>query len=290
MKRRIGYIAADVGDRSPNEIATLAQNTGYEAIDWTVEQFNPLVDSPLKLVELVDLAQSHGLHVSQFMVHQDFVVADRQEWEKRVRCTELALEASAQAGIESIGVVTGPNPWVDGYTVVGRDLSESEAWRLSLKALERVLHRAEELGTVKVSLEPCWGTLAHDRYRAEYVLRSLESGLLGINLDPSHYVMSGDDIGDLIRSWSDRITHVHLKDAFGRAGLPYEDFIFLLPGEGVVRWVEMFAALDDIGYSGTMSVEFEAFNLLNGPLRGDLEAGMRMARKLVHGLVESDSV
>jgi sugar phosphate isomerase/epimerase len=290
MIRKIGYIAADVGERSALEITRLLQESGYDAVDWTTEQFDPLAESPQKLVELVSLAGDHGLGVGQFMAHQDLVTTNPEFWEERVQRTERALEASAEAGIGSVGVVTGPNPWVDNYELIGRDLEESEGWSLVFRALERILRRAEEIGSVKVSLEPCWGTLANDRYRAEYVFSRFESEYLGINFDPSHYVMSGDDIPDLIHAWGERIAHVHLKDAFGTPGLPERDFIFLLPGEGVVPFPEMFAALDDVGYDGVMSVEFEAFRLLNGPLRGDLGAGMKLAREFVRGLTRSDTV
>jgi sugar phosphate isomerase/epimerase len=284
MERLIGYIAADTRGMPPSDIVSLLSAHGYDAVDWTMEQFDPIEHPASRLAELVSLAADHGLSVRQLMVHQDYVVEERRLWEERVRRTELALEAAAEAGIPTIGVLTGPNRWETGHAKIGRDVSEAQAWSLALDALERVLRRAEDLGSVLVCLEPCWGTLARDRYRAEYALGRLPSGRLGLNLDPSHFVMSGDDVADLVRAWGKRIGHVHLKDAFGVEGDPGRDFIFLLPGEGSVRWTEFFAALDEVAYSGAMSVEFEAFTLLDGPLRGDIGAGMRLARELVRGL------
>lgn len=286
VERRIGYVAADVGRRTAQEVASLLQINGYDAVDWTREQFDPLSDPTSKLVELVTMAADYGLAVSQFMVHHDYVVSSTRQWEENVRCTELALEACAAAGIPTIGVLTGPNRWEKGHIEVGRDIAEGDAWKLVFDALGRVLARAEVLESVVVSLEPCWGTLARDRVRAQYVLDSVGNDFLGINLDPSHYVMSGDDVGAMVRDWGGRIKHVHLKDAFGVEGDPDDDFIFLLPGEGKVAWGDFLAALDEVAYTGTMSVEFEAFTLLNGPLRGDLGAGMRLARELVAGLLE----
>jgi sugar phosphate isomerase/epimerase len=286
MKRKIGYIAADVEGRAAPEIASLLQTNGYDAVDWTREQFNPLIDPSSKLVELVGIANDHGLSVSQFMVHHDYVVTSTERWEQNVRSTELAIVACAEANIGTVGVLTGPNRWEAGHAEIGRDIGEGDAWTLALTALERVLRRAESVGSVAVSLEPCWGTLAPDRAGGQYLLDTLESDYLGINMDPSHYVMSGDDLGSMVRAWGNLIKHVHLKDAFGVTGDPDQDFIFLLPGEGKVSWPDFLGALDDIGYTGTMSVEFEAFTLLNGPLRGDLSAAMKLARDLVSGLVE----
>jgi sugar phosphate isomerase/epimerase len=287
VDRLIGYIAADTRGMPPAGIAAQLSAHGYDAVDWTMEQFDPIEQPASQLTGLVSLAADHGLSVRQLMVHQDYVVDDQRTWEQRVRRTELALEAAAEAGIPTIGVLTGPNRWEPGHAEIGHDISEDRAWSRALEALERVLRRAEDLGSVQVCLEPCWGTLARDRYRAEYALARLPSERLGLNLDPSHFVMSGDDVADFARAWGKRIGHVHLKDAFGVEGDPGQDFIFLLPGEGSVRWAELFAALDEVAYAGAMSVEFEAFALLDGPLRGDVGAGMRLARELVRGLIPS---
>jgi sugar phosphate isomerase/epimerase len=289
MERLIGYIAADTRGMPPSDIVSRLSAYGYDAVDWTMEQFDPIEHPASQLRGLVSLAADHGLSVRQLMVHQDYVVDEPGIWEERVRRTELALEAAAEAGIPTIGVLTGPNRWETGHAEIGRDVSEARAWSLALDALERVLRRAEDLGSVLVCLEPCWGTLVRDRYRAEYALARLPSTHLGLNIDPSHFVMSGDDVTDLVRASSERIGHVHLKDAFGVEGDPGKDFIFLLPGEGSVCWTEFFAALDQVGYSGAMSVEFEAFTLLDGPLRGDVGAGMRLARELVQGLTSNSA-
>lgn len=288
LSRNVGYIAADVGDLGPEQLVELLAGAGYDAVDWTMEQFDP-IDAPAgELKRIVEVARAGGLATPQLMVHQDYVTRDSAQWEERVRRSELAVEAAAEAGLASVGVLTGPNKWVDGWTTVGRgedEIAESEAWGLALRALERVLRRAEAAG-VKVALEPCWGTLARDRHRTEYALARLESPALALTLDPSHFVMTGDDVPAMARDWADKIAHVHLKDAFGREGLDGEDFTFLLPGEGKVDWPGLLGALDATGYAGAMCVEFEAFTLLEGPFHGDVERGARLARELVAGLLD----
>jgi sugar phosphate isomerase/epimerase len=311
VDRAIGYVAADMGGLSATEIIALVAGAGYGAVDWTMEQFEPLRDSPQHLQEIAASARAAGLQVPQLMVHQDHVTLDVDLWEQRVRRAECAVLACAHAEIDSIGVLSGPNPWEPGAARVGVDLSEAHAWELALRALERVLDRAEE-ESVRVALEPCWGTLAHGRYRAEHLLAALDCAALAVNFDPSHHVLCGDDIPGAVRAWGGRIAHVHLKDAFGvsgpaarvragararggvcgedtapaAAGVEGEDFTFLLPGEGAVPWPELFDALDAIGYTGAMSVENESHRLLHGPLRGDLARGAALARELVAGLLE----
>lgn len=305
MRGPIGYVAADVDGRTPEQVVELLAEAGYGAVDWTMEQFDPLRDPPERLAELVVLARAAGLQVAQLMVHQDYVTPERELWERRVRRSEGAVAACAYAGIESIGVLTGPNLWEPGAARIGHDIDEQDAWECARLALARVLDRAEEYG-VRVALEPCWGTLAHGRYRAEYALALLlEHPSLAVNFDPSHHALCGDDVAGAARAWGGRIAHVHLKDAVGRcypgtgpgsgvgararAGpVEGEDFAFLLPGEGAVPWRALFDALDAIGYTGTMSVENEARPLLQGPLRGDLARAARLARELVAGLLGED--
>ena len=213
----VGYVAADMGGRAAPEIAALLAEAGYAAVDWTMEQFDPLRDPPGSLRALVGHAQAAGLAVPQLMVHQDHVTLDAGLWEQRVRRAECAVLACADAGIDSIGVLSGPNMWEPGAARIGRDLPEAQAWELALRALERVLDRAEEEG-VRVALEPCWGTLAHGRYRAEHLLAALDCAALAVNFDPSHHVLCGDDIPGAVQAWGGRIAHVHLKDAFGCSG------------------------------------------------------------------------
>ena len=207
------------------------------------------------------------------------------------------MEACAHAEVGSVGVLTGPNAWEAGALQIGRDIPEQRAWGLALGALERVLRAGERAG-VRVALEPCWGTLAHGRYRAEHLLARLDGAALAINFDPSHHLLCGDDIPGAVRAWGARIAHVHLKDALGAAGpgsggwdgapaREGRDFAFLLPGEGAVPWPALFDALHAIGYTGCMSVENEAHRLLHGPLRGDLARCAGLAREFVQGLLDA---
>jgi sugar phosphate isomerase/epimerase len=282
--RPIGYVASDLGGMAPPQVVAMLAEAGYEAVDWTMDQFDPLAEPPSRLADLVAEAHAGGLSTPQLMVHQDYVAIDPDVWEQRVRRTELAIDACGAAGIRSIGVLTGPNLWETGHADIGTDIDESAAYDLARRAVERVLNRAEAAG-VLVALEPCWGTLVQDRERTDRFLAEFASPALKLNFDPSHFVLSDDDIPSLVTGWGSHIAHVHLKDAFGRQGREGEDFIFLLPGEGRVPWADMLAALDKVGYDGPMCVENEAFLLLRGALRGDLRRSVALAREFVAGIL-----
>jgi len=93
----------------------------------------------------------------------------------------------------------------------------------------------------------------------------------GFNYDPSHLGYQGVDYVKFIRDFSDRIFHCHIKDAWwghgnGDVGVfgGHTEFgdarrfwDFRSPGRGDVNFEEIIVALNDIGYRGPLSIEWE---------------------------------
>jgi sugar phosphate isomerase/epimerase len=93
----------------------------------------------------------------------------------------------------------------------------------------------------------------------------------GFNFDPSHLGYQGVSYTDFIRRFGDRIYHCHMKDVWwghgdGSVGVfgghtefgdsrRYWDFRSL--GRGDINFEEVIVALNDVGYSGPLSVEWE---------------------------------
>ena len=283
--RPVGYIV--VGDMNrwpPATVLEVLKQVGAESVDWGIPHFDPLDQDPGDLVALVELSQAHGLGVGQLSVPQDFVVTDPEQWEVAVRRSERAIDACARAGIASFDFVTGPLLWSKTALRVGTHIDEATAWERVFTALARILARAESEGVI-VSVEPVWGTLARSAYRMDYLLTQLDHPSLGVTVDPSHFVMTGDDTPAFIRRWGHIIAHVHIKDAFGSDGMHFEDFLFTLPGEGSVDWQGFFDALNETGYRGPMNVEFEADRLLAQAMSGDAAEAARLSLSLSRALI-----
>ncbi len=96
MTRPIGYVTADVGDLGAEQLIELLGRAGYDAVEWTMEQVEPL-EAPAELVRICGLARAAGLATPQLMVHQDYVTPDPAVWEERVRRSEAAVEAAASS-------------------------------------------------------------------------------------------------------------------------------------------------------------------------------------------------
>lgn len=79
------------------------------------------------------------------------------------------------------------------------------------RALNEVGRRAGDLG-VRVSLHPHTGTAIETRHDIDTILGILDPSLVGFAPDTGQIAKGGSDILEVMRTYRQRITHVHLKD------------------------------------------------------------------------------
>ncbi len=114
--------------------------------------------------------------------------------------------------------------------------------------------------------------IAFDIASAERALEAVnQHPRFGFNYDPSHLGYQGVDYVKFIRTFTDRIYHVHMKDAWwghgdGTVGVfgGHTDFMdarrfwdFRSVGRGDINFEDIIVALNDIRYAGPLSVEWE---------------------------------
>lgn len=279
MKRKIGFLAGlDFVSLSPQEVIDDLLAEGYQAVSWPFNWFDPRVKTNKELENLATAIESSGIQVSEWVVQLDYVICDESLWSDRVRHTIEAIHAISQIGLEApINLFTGPAPWDENAPLLHKEISEGKAWYLVNRAFSLILDAAQR-ENVTLAVEPVFGHLVHDYYTLMELLRRHESKHLRVNFDPSHGVLYRNDTGWVIRQLGDKIAHVHLKDAVGRpGGLPGDTFQFPLLGEGEVPWQGMMQALDDIGYKGCLTVEFESFKYYQQVLKCDPRLAARQA-------------
>jgi sugar phosphate isomerase/epimerase len=124
---------------------------------------------------------------------------------------------------------------------------------------------------VRFGLEVHPTEIAFDIYTAKRALEALQNRPeFGFNFDPSHLHWQGIDPVRFIREFPDRIYHVHIKDASvtldGKSGIlashlnfgdPRRGWDFRSPGHGGIDFEAIIRALNDAGYDGPLSVEWE---------------------------------
>jgi sugar phosphate isomerase/epimerase len=124
---------------------------------------------------------------------------------------------------------------------------------------------------VKFALEVHPSEIAYDVYTSAKLLEVLENRkTFGFNFDPSHLLWQGIKPHMFIRTFPDRIYHVHMKDVYissedtaGILGshLPFGDprrgWNFRSIGRGMVNFEDIMRELNFAGYQGPLSIEWE---------------------------------
>jgi sugar phosphate isomerase/epimerase len=284
-RQQLGFMASlDFAKWPPEKTVEVLAEIGYGAVEWTLAQFDPRTHSAKDLASLVRLTRAGGLQVSEIVVQQDLLTTDRSLRDQRSQLVEDCIVAAADNGVATINVFSGPATWEPGSLRIPEEMGEGAAWDLLLGSYEPLVESAEK-HRVNLALEPAFKMLCHDYYSTQELFRRLDSEWLGINLDPSHLVLYGNDLAKVIREWAKRIRHVHLKDVFGRVGDPGRDFMFPLLGEGQVPWSVFFSSLEEIGYKGFLSVEFESFGYYARILGNDPREAARLSMAQIEQLL-----
>ena len=131
---------------------------------------------------------------------------------------------------------------------------------------------AFEQAEVNFALEVHPTEIAFDLASAQRALDAVNSHpRFGFNFDPSHFAYQGVDYVKFIRTFANRIFHVHMKDVWlGRGdgsvgvfgghtdfGDPRRYWDFRSLGRGDIDFESIIVALNEIGYGGPLSVEWE---------------------------------
>lgn len=131
---------------------------------------------------------------------------------------------------------------------------------------------AFEKSDVNFALEVHPTEIAFDIASAQRALEAVKNHKrFGFNFDPSHLGYQGVDYVKFIYTFGPRIYHCHVKDAWwgkgdGTVGVfgghtTFADhrrfWDFRSPGHGDVNFERIIVALNDVGYQGPLSVEWE---------------------------------
>jgi sugar phosphate isomerase/epimerase len=204
----------------------------------------------------------------------DYVWGDGDPAGVRQRAIEELLataRAAHQLGIAVLSGFTGSAlaSYVVGYPPASADVI-AEGFQDFARQWNPILDVCRDCG-VKYAAEVHPGQIAFDLYTAEMALDVLSGREeFGFTFDPSHLHWQGVDPVQFVRRFPDRIYHVHIKDVAltlnGRSSLlnsllpsgdPRRGWDFRSPGHGGIDWEGLIRALNEIGYEGSLSVEWK---------------------------------
>jgi sugar phosphate isomerase/epimerase len=180
--------------------------------------------------------------------------------------------AAARLGVKQVNGFTGSPIWqyLYAFPPVSQKMID-KGYEDFAKRWIPILDVFKEVG-VKFGLEVHPTEIAFDIATAERTLKALDyHPSFGFNYDPSHMGYQGVDYVEFIYRFSERIFHVHIKDARwslvpGDIGVfgGHTDFgdrrrfwDFVSPGRGNINFQHIIRALNNINYQGPLSVEWE---------------------------------
>lgn len=181
-------------------------------------------------------------------------------------------KAASRLGVDTVIGFTGSPVWhmLYSFPSVPREMI-LEGYSDFARRFIPILDEYQRLG-VRFALEAHPTEIAFDIHTAHLALKAVHHHpAFGFNFDPSHFGYQGVDYVRFIYEFADRIFHVHIKDVYwsdnpGPIGVfgGHTEFgdnrrywNFRSPGRGKIDFENIIRALNDIGYSGPLSVEWE---------------------------------
>ncbi len=204
----------------------------------------------------------------------------RQRAAQRVIDTARAMRKFMQASPDkgqhdATAVVTGFTGSSIWHSIYAFPPTDQAYWQKGFDDFARrftpIMDEFEKVN-VNFALEVHPTEIAFDIASAQRALEAIKHHKrFGFNYDPSHLGYQGVDYVKFIRTFGDRIYHAHMKDVWwghgnGDVGVfgghtsfadPRRYWDFRSLGHGDINFEEIIVALNDVGYQGPLSVEWE---------------------------------
>ncbi|MBL7189437.1 MAG: sugar phosphate isomerase/epimerase [Phycisphaerae bacterium] len=297
MARAVTLFTGQWADLSLADLAKKAADWGYEGLELACWGDHFEVDKALAddgyCKAKRELLDKHGLKVFAISTHLvgqavcDNIDARHQSilppaiWgdgdpagvQKRAAQGVIdAAKAAKKLGVDVVNGFTGSSIWhyLYSFPPVTPDMIDA-GYADFAKRFTPILDAFKKEG-IKFGLEVHPTEIAFDIASAQRAVEAVKGHeCFGFNYDPSHLGYQGVDYVKFIRTFGDRIFHTHMKDVWwghgdGTVGVfgghtefadPRRFWDFRSLGHGDIDFEEIIVALNDVGYQGPLSVEWE---------------------------------
>lgn len=293
MKRPITITSGQFGDLSLEELCKQVASIGYDGIEIACHghiDVRKIVSDDNYVEWFKSVLNKYDLKVWALSAHligqcvgdnwdsrlNNFAPASLANKPEEIRAwaiEEMKIVAQAAKKLD-IGIVTcflGSPIWAYWYSFPQTPEEMIEQGFLKIKELWTPIFDVFDEYDVKFAFEVHPSEIAFDYYTTKRLLETFDNRpTLGLNFDPSHLVWQGVNPNIFIRDFADRIYHVHMKDVKitldGRAGIlgshiefgdTRRGWNFVSLGHGNVDFDSIIRELNQIGYRGPLSVEWE---------------------------------
>lgn len=239
--KELGVTYADITDN--HDGATLGTEYGFAA--------SASLDSHPAVIR--EMAKAHGITLTSVCAHANLLdptSPDRYQTPQIIK----AIKFAHFLGVRQVITTEG-----DPKTEFGHSLTPAEQIFAIKEKLQEPVRWAEELG-IELLLEP-HGPVTDSVDRLGAVLDALRHDqTVGVNLDTGNSWLGGSEPLDFIKTFGQRIKHVHWKD-MGSDWIPKRGTLYgcgmgSIPlGEGVVGIQAIITELQRVGFNGPTTLE-----------------------------------
>jgi sugar phosphate isomerase/epimerase len=276
---KLGFVSAILPELSFEELVDYAADCGYKCIEvccWPLGKAERRyagvthidVDNldEHQVIAINNYLKNKGIEISALGYYPNPLDPDEERSNFYISHIKKVIDASAMLGINKIN------------TFIGRDKNKSVDENFEkFKKVWKSLIRYAESKKVKVGIENCPMIFTNDEWPGgnnlattpaiwRRMFSEIKSDYFGLNFDPSHLLWMQMDYIKPLYEFSDKLFHVHLKDArvyrdklndVGIMATPLEFHTPKLPGLGDIDWGKFISSLNDIRYKGPVCVEVE---------------------------------
>lgn len=215
---------------------------------------------------------------SSFLISKPF-----EEVEKEFRAQLSFLKAMGAkiigASEQSYSVQGQQETPVFGQKYVMND----KEWGLLCSGLDRLGKIAKEEYGISLTFHHHMGTVVQDPDEVKRMMDNTDPEYVSLLFDTGHFAYCGADPLEMVKTYADRIRHVHLKDIRPEVvqkvkdnGLSFLEGVrmgaFTIPGDGCIDFDPIFEVLEKAGYEGYMVVEAEQDPVKANPFEYALKA------------------
>ena len=297
MARPVTLFTIQWGDLPLEEICKLARQMGYEGLELAKDAHfdaRKMAADPAYAEEIRATLKKYDLGCWAISAHlTGQCVSDSLQWAYDTRLDGFAPSALAgkpeeiqkwaieemkvmahaakNLGVDVVTFFMGSPIWKFWYSFPQTSEEMVEAGYQKVKELWTPIFDEYDKCGVKLALEVHPTEIAFDYWSTKKLLDTFEwRPTLGINFDPSHLIWQGVDPAMFLFDFADRVYHVHIKDAKlnlnGRNGIlgshitfgdQRRGWNFVSPGHGDVDFDNIIRVLNQKGYTGPLSIEWE---------------------------------
>ena len=216
----------------------LAKSTGFEAIEC------PTTPDAAKAEEMLAASKEAGLPIHSVM--------NSEHWRSPLSSSDPAVVEKSLEGMRTSlhnAKLWGADTVLLVPAVVNPETSYAQAWERSQRQIRKLLPLAGELKVV-IGIEEVWNKFLLSPLEMAHYLDEFQSPWIRSYFDIGNVAIAGYP-QDWIRTLGKRIVKLHVKDFSFKKRVA--EFTPLLEGE--IDWKAVYAALAEIGYQSTATVE-----------------------------------